>query len=114
MKIVRTEHHQVNSEFTYDIPEEDIAEAFGSVTRFEEILSHSGNGWNTPRGDEPTDEELDIFYEFIEGYDCDRYDDWVTDRKGEYDVSYKVEGSDEGSDEELDDDDYDSDEELLH
>jgi hypothetical protein len=112
MKIVRTEHHQVNSEFTYDIPEEDIAEAFGSVTRFEEIISHSGDGWNTPRGDEPTDEELETFYEFIEGYDYDRYDDWWTDRKGGYDVSYKVEGSDSNDNDS--DDDYDSDEEVLH
>jgi len=109
MKIVRTEHHQVNSEFTYDIPEEDIAEAFGSVTRFEEIISHSGDGWNTPRGDEPTDEELDTFYDFIENYNYDRYDDWWTDRKGGYDVSYKVEGSNDSND-----DDYDSDEEVLH
>ena len=106
MRVVRTEHHQVNSEFTYDIPEEDIAEAFGSVTRFQEILSHSGDGWEPPKGDEPTDEELEIFYEFIEGYDYDRYDDWWTDRKGGYDVTYKVEGDEEND---SDDDDFEDD-----
>jgi len=111
MKIVRTEHHQVNSEFTYDIPEEDIAEVFGSVTRFEEILSHNGDSFGASRGDEPTDEELDTFDEFIESYDYERYDDWWTERKGGYDVSYKLEGSDDENDI---DDDYDSDRELLN
>lgn len=113
MRIVRTEYHQVNSEFTYDIPEADIANAFGSVSRFEEILSHSGDSSDAPKGDEPSDEELEIFYEFIENYDYERYDDWYTDRKGGYDVSYKVEGTDD--DDYFDNNsDYDSDEEVLH
>lgn len=109
MKVIRTEHHQVNSEFTYDIPEEDIIETFGSVARFEEIISHSGDGWEPPRGDEPTDEELETFYEFMEGYDYDRYDDWWTDRKGGYDVTYSLDNEDN-----QDSDDYDSDSELLN
>jgi len=109
MKIVRTEHHQVNSEFTYDIPEADIAKAFGSVVRFQEIISHLGSEWDTAIGDEPTDEEVDTFYDFIENYNYDRYDDWWTDRKGGYDVTYEV---DDGSEEAGDD--YDSDEEVLH
>jgi len=46
MKIVKTEHHQVNSEFTYDIPDEDIIEKFGSVHRFQEIVSHMGSEWS--------------------------------------------------------------------
>lgn len=90
MKIVKTEHHQVNSEFTYDIPDEDIIERFGSVERFEEIVSHNGDGWNESIGEPPTDEENDLFMEFLEDYDYDRYDDWVSDRKGGYDVTYGI------------------------
>ena len=110
MKIIRTEYHQVNSKFTYDIPEIDIANTFGSVTRFQEILTHLGSEWENAQGDEPTEEEVEKFYEFIENYDCDRHDDWWTDRKGGYDVTYKVDDGTEPND----DDDYDSDEELLH
>lgn len=94
MKIVKTEHHQVNSEFTYDIPEDDIIENFGSLTRFIEIVSHLGSEWDLPNGEPPTDEEHDLFIEFLENYNYDRYDDWWTDRKGGYDVTYGV-GADE-------------------
>jgi len=90
MKVVKTEHHQVNSEFTYDIPDEDIIERFGSVERFAEIVSHNGDGWNEPTGEIPTDEENDLFMEFLEDYDYDRYDDWISDRKGGYDVTFGV------------------------
>jgi hypothetical protein len=91
MKFTKVEHHQVNSIFTYDIPEEDIIETFGSVERFKEIASHmTSNDWNDAEGDEPTDEENDAFVEFIENYNYDREDDWWTDRKGGYDVSYEV------------------------
>ena len=108
MKVVKTEIHTVNSEFTYDIPDEDIIERFGSLERFEEIVSHNGDGWSEPPGGEPpSDEENDLFIEFLEDYDYDRYDDWVSDRKGGYDVTYNVENQDH-------DDDYDSDEEVLH
>jgi hypothetical protein len=91
MKFNKIEHHQVNSIFTYDIPEEDIIETFGSVERFKEIASHMGSSdWKDTEGDEPTDEENDAFVEFIENYNYDREDDWWTDRKGGYDVSYEV------------------------
>lgn len=102
MKVVKTEHHQVNSEFTYDIPDEDIIDTFGSVERFRELVSHMGSEYDTTIGDPPTDEEYDLFIDFFENYDYDRYDDWWTDRKGGYDVTYKA------------DDSYDSDEVLLN
>ena len=90
MKIVKTEIHQVNSEFTYDIPDEDIIAKFGSLERFEEIVSHNGDGWNETIGEPPTDEESDLFLEFLEDYSYDRYDDWISDRKGGYEVVFKV------------------------
>lgn len=104
MKVIKTEHHQVNSEFTYDIPDDHIASKFGSIERFKEIVSHNGDGWNEPMGEPPTDEESDLFMEFLEEYDYDRYDDWVSDRKGGYDVSFDVE----------DDGEWDRDEETLN
>lgn len=91
MKFTKTEHHQVNSIFTYDIPEEEVIDTFGSVERFKEIASHmTSNEWNEPEGEAPTDEETDQFYEFLDGLDYDREDDWWTDRKGGYDISYEV------------------------
>lgn len=104
MKIVKTEHHQVNSEFTYDIPEEDIIDKFGSIERFQQILSHMGSDWDTPHGEPPTDEESDLFIEFFEDYSYSRNDDWWTELKGGYDVTFR----------EDDGDDYDSDEEFIH
>lgn len=90
MKVVKTEIHTVNSEFVYDIPEEDIIDKFGSIERFEEIVSHMGSEWDTPYGEPPTEEESDMFVEFLEDYDYSRDDDWITDRKGGYDVIYGI------------------------
>lgn len=93
MKFIKKEHHQVTSIFTYDIPDDEIIETFGSVERFKEILSHfNESDWdNQVIGEEPTDEENDLFLEFYENYGYDREDDWWTDRKGGYDVTYEVE-----------------------
>lgn len=91
MKVVKTEIHTVNSEFTYDIPEEDIIDKFGSIERFQEIVSHNGDGWGETIGEPPTDEESDLFVEFFEDYHYDRYDDWISDRKGGYDVIFQIE-----------------------
>ncbi len=97
MKVVKKEYHQVISSFEYDIPEEDIINTFGSVERFREIVSHnsSSDDWDyEPTGEEPTDEESDKFYDFMCEYDYDREDDWWTDRKGGYEVTYEL-GEDE-------------------
>lgn len=111
MRIVKKEHHQVTSIFTYDIPEEDIVTTFDSVERFNEIVSHMNEGdWaDPPVGEPPTDEEYDLFLEFLEDYNYDRYDDWWTDRKGGYDVTFELNNDDTEEGE-----DYDSDEETLH
>ena len=44
VKLKKIEYLSVHSHMTYDIPEEDIAETFGSVDRFKEIISHLGAG----------------------------------------------------------------------
>ena len=93
MKILKTEHHQVHSDMRYNIPAEDIKNEFGSLERFREIISHQTAGLNNnPKGDKPSDEEVDKFYEFMNGgtYDYERYDDFWTDRKGGYEVSWEI------------------------
>ena len=98
MQFSKTEWHQVASEFKYDIDDEAIIEEFGSVQRFKEIISHQEQEWGSniePHGEEPTDEESDKFWDFVSELDYDREDDWWTDRKGGYDVTYKYEKNDE-------------------
>jgi hypothetical protein len=75
MKIVKREHHQVISYFTYDIPEDEIIDEFESLENFQELVD-SG--------------DFDAI-DFINNYDYDREDDWWTDRKGGYDVDYEIE-----------------------
>tara|TARA_R110000796_G_scaffold83923_6_gene183212 strand:- start:1007 stop:1315 length:309 start_codon:yes stop_codon:yes gene_type:complete len=92
MRFKRLEHHSVTSEFTYDLPEQHIIEIFGSVKRFEEIISHKNDGsfGNEVTGEPITEEEDTQFWEFFDGYDYDREDDWWTDRKGGYEVTYEI------------------------
>lgn len=91
MKIIKNEEHQLTRSFTYDIPDEAIEEVFGSIQRFKEIISHNTSGWdNNPEGEEPTDEEADLFYDFFADYDYDLEDDIWTDRKGGYETSYEL------------------------
>ena len=97
MKFKRIEYHTVHSHFDYNIPDEDIIESWGSVERFKQVVSHFNNDeWNEPFGEPPTSEEEDLWYEFFDNYDFDRDDDWFSDRKGGYDISYEV--IDEGLD----------------
>lgn len=91
MKIIKNEEHKLTRSFTYNIPDEAIEKAFGSVERFKEIISHNSDGWdNNPEGEEPTDEEADLFYDFFADYDYDLEDDIWTDRKGGYETSYEL------------------------
>jgi hypothetical protein len=106
MKFLKKEHHRMTSTFTYEIPDEDIIDSFGSLDRFQEIVSHlSGDEWVEPYGESPTEDEENLFYEFYEGYDFDRDDDIWTELKGGFDVTFECED---------DRDDYDSDQEALH
>jgi len=64
-----------------------------TVDRFKEILSHQSSGFNAPEpyGEEPTDEEHDMFMEVVWGADCmDSEEDLWTDRKGGYEIDYEL------------------------
>jgi len=112
MKFKRIEYHTVHSHFDYEIPDEDIIESWGSLERFREVVSHfnAGDWADAPVGEPPSSDEEDLWYEFFENYNYDRDDDWFSDRKGGYEISYEI--VNETNDDE--DDDYDSDEEVLH
>ena len=91
MKIIKNEEHKLTRSFTYDIPDETIEGAFGSIQRFKEIVSHNTSSWDSePKGEEPTDEESDLFYDFFADYDYELEDDIWTDRKGGYETSYDL------------------------
>ena len=84
----------MSSEFNYDVDDEAIIEEFGSVQRFKEILSHQEQEWGSniePIGEVPTDEETDKFWQFVSECDYDREDDWWTDRKGGYEITFSYE-----------------------
>jgi len=91
----KTEWHQVASIFTYEVDVDDVVETFGSLERFKEIITWQEQemfGGMDPQGEEPTDEEHDLFWDFVNEHDYDRDDDWWTDRKGGYDVTVKFDG----------------------
>ena len=112
MQFKRIEYHTVHSHFDYDIPDDDIIASWGSIERFRQVVSHMNHSsdWDDqPFGEPPTNEEEDLWFEFFENYSYDREDDWFSDRKGGYDVSYQV-----IDDEEEFYDANDSDEGLIH
>ena len=92
MKFSRTDWHQVASIFECDLPDEEVTKQFGSVQRLKEIISHQEQQWGSdiePMGEPPTEEENVLLDSILQ--DCERYDDWWTDRKGGYEVSYSYE-----------------------
>jgi len=90
------EYHQMTIYKTMSVGTEWIEEQGLTVDRFKEILSHqssAGCGWNAPEpyGEEPTDEESDMFMEIVWGADLmDSEEDLWTDRKGGYDIDYEL------------------------
>jgi hypothetical protein len=92
MKFSRTEWHQVASEFQCDLPDEEVINHFGSVQRLKEIISHQEQQWGSdiePMGEPPTEEEEALLDEVLQN--SERVDDWWTDRKGGYEVTYSYE-----------------------
>ena len=92
MKFSRTDWHQVASIFECDLPDEEVIKQFGSVQRLKEIISHQEQQWGSdiePMGEPPTEEENVLLDSILQ--DCERYDDWWTDRKGGYEVTYRYE-----------------------
>lgn len=70
----RTEYHQMLSKFLYDVPDKDIIDHFGALDTFLAEMYDC----------------TDQFYEFVENYDYQRFDDVWTDRKGGYDIEWDL------------------------
>jgi len=75
MKIIKKEYHTVVSEFTYELDDDEIIEQFESVENFKALLD---------------EDDWDVI-DFINQSDYERYDDWISDRKGGYEVTYEIE-----------------------
>ena len=89
----QNEYHQMTIYKTMSVGNEWIEEQGLTVDRFKEILSHQSSGFNAPEpyGEEPTDEEHDMFMEVVWGADCmDSEEDLWTDRKGGYEIDYEL------------------------
>jgi len=90
----QNEYHQMTIYKTMSVDNALIEEQGLTVDRFKEILSHqSSGGWNAaePYGDEPTDEESDMFHEVVWSAETlDSEEDLWTDRKGGYDIDYEL------------------------
>jgi hypothetical protein len=97
VKFTRTEWHQVAKEYQYDVDDDILIEEFGSVERFKEVLSHqelAHRGYcHNAVGEEPNEDEQEkfdnLFWDGIVDYD-DVDEDWWTDRKGGYDVTFDL------------------------
>jgi hypothetical protein len=74
MKIIKKEFHTVVSEFTYELDEEEIIDRFESLENFKQLLNE--DDWDA--------------LDFINQGDYERDDDWITERKGGYEVTYEV------------------------
>ena len=89
------EYQQMTITKTMSTVAESIEKNGLTVDRFKEIMSHQDQaGWGRdvePMGEEPTDEEHDMFMEVVWGADCmDSEEDLWTDRKGGYEIDYQL------------------------
>ena len=86
------EYHQVHVHKEMAVDNDFVEEQGLTVQRFKEVLSWQDESYSAEHiGDEPSDEEIDIFNEIIWNADCvDSEEDWFSDRKGGYDISYQL------------------------
>lgn len=89
MRIIKSEWHQVEKRYAIDIDEDLINEIYedATVEEIEEIVRQLNEGElnvSTVIEDAHTN-SVDIDWDWLDE------DDWWTDRKGGYDVTYEVE-----------------------
>lgn len=90
---IKHEHHQVKSQFSCYIDEEILGEIYPDLSEQEITKLLKDISDSTVLVDSVIE---DAFNNDVElNWDRD-YDDWWTDRKGGYDVTYEL-GSDDGS-----------------
>jgi len=85
--IVKHEWHQVDAQFAYELTEEILAEIYPDLDE-DEIAEKMRQ---IEEGDISVEEIIDDAYN--EGVDIEwdrQYDDWWTDRKGGYEITYEL------------------------
>ena len=84
------EYHQVHLHRSMAIEEDQIIGHGLSAQRFDELLTYqSGDLTAEPMGEEPSEEELEAFDSIVFEAECiDSEQDWFSDRKGGYDITY--------------------------
>jgi hypothetical protein len=87
MKIIKSEWHQVESRYTFDIDVDTLAEIYSESTdeELDQMMKDLESG------------EMDISQVIDDAWENDveiewdhDYDDWWTSRKGGYEVTYKI------------------------
>jgi len=88
MRIIKSEWHQVEKRYSIDIDIDDIAEVYPENTDEENqaVLDKLASGEMTWEEFEEAADEEGAYYDW-EWLD---EDDWWTDRKGGYEVTYEV------------------------
>lgn len=88
VKLIKHEWHSVDSQFKFELDEEKLSEIYPDLNE-EEIESLLTK---IQSGEADIEEVMDKAYEDgVEIYWEHDYDDWYTDRKGGYDITYEIE-----------------------
>ena len=85
--LVKHEWHSVDSQFEYELDEDILSEIYPDLTETEiaDMLVQIGSG------EIAVEDVINDAYDAGVDFEWDRvYDDWWTDRKGGYDVTYEV------------------------
>lgn len=91
MKIMKHEWHQVDSQWSFEITEDFLAEVYPDMTEDEIKLKMLSLLTEVTSVDEVVN---DAYNEDVEIDWEHEYDDWWTHRKGGYDVTYEIEETD--------------------
>jgi hypothetical protein len=88
-KIIKHEWHRVDSQYSFVLTLETLQEIYPDKKKKElkKILSDIENGKHHDIGsiiDDALENNIEIEWDH-------EYDDWVTDRKGDYDITFNVE-----------------------
>lgn len=85
--LVKHEYHQVDSQFAFELDEDKLSEIYPDLKKKEikKLLKDIEDGETTIDSimDDAWDNDVEILWER-------QYDDWWTDRKGGYDISYEL------------------------
>ena len=78
MQFVETERHVVIVTKTFDVHLDDVISTFGSVEKFKELY------------DANEQSAIDFVESIPENYDYHSEEDWISDRKGDFDYDSEV------------------------